>query len=106
MEDTLGVNLCLKWLEIRLNPCFSGRYSRSSFGMMLLVLTYSLNPCFSGRYSRRTYDELVFHMSDGVLILILVEDTLGAPFCFKHFNNNNCLNPCFSGRYSRSVCNS
>ena len=30
MEDTLGVNLCLKWLEIRLNPCFSGRYSRSN----------------------------------------------------------------------------
>ena len=37
----------------------------------------------------------------GVLILVLMEDTLGA--IYKHLTllEPLCLNPCFNGRYSR-----
>ena len=56
MEDTLGVLQVVRNIVIhgRLNPCSNGRYSRSYFG-------------------RYTKSWKVF-----VLILVLMEDTLGA----------------------------
>ena len=37
-----------------------------------------LNPCFNGRYSRRDYVKREILLSFSVLILVLMEDTLGA----------------------------
>ena len=37
----------------------------------------SLNPCFNGRYSRSYLFHERKHLSDVVLILVLMEDTLG-----------------------------
>ena len=56
MEDTLGAyrRTCYDTAQNRLNPCSNGRYSRSYFG-------------------RYTKSWKVF-----VLILVLMEDTLGA----------------------------
>ena len=59
-----------------------------------------LNPCFSGTYSRRTPRRSSSNRSS-VLILVLVEHTLGAPEVSTSFFDQ-CLNPCFSGTYSRS----
>ena len=53
MEDTLGVRI---------------RQQQSNF--------LSLNPCSNGRYSRREIDWLSFR-GEYVLILVLMEDTLG-----------------------------
>ena len=86
-----------------LNPCFSGGWSRSSkFLIDLITDPSSLNPCFSGGWSRRKYSPGKWYMirrlnpcfSGGwsrslhrnfrrdpgalVLILVLVEDGLGA----------------------------
>ena len=50
---------------------------------------YRLNPCFNGRYSR-SYDSLLLNREDTmVLILVLMEDTLGGlpPF----FDRTLCL---------------
>ncbi len=64
-----------------LNPCFSGRWSRRTFGKISLVLEdVSLNPCFSGRWSRS-----LIHCLN------------------KYANIVLSLNPCFSGRWSRSA---
>ena len=54
MEDTLGVYMFLNQdaFSICLNPCFNGRYSRS-------------------------YKEVAGFYRDVVLILVLMEDTLG-----------------------------
>ena len=40
------------------------------------VVIQSLNPCSNGRYSRR-YEEDYDYVSSVVLILVLMEDTLG-----------------------------
>ena len=59
-----------------LNPCFSGTYSRSTVVITIMSNRTSLNPCFSGTYSRSTF--LLFKVTQGgVLILVLVEHTLG-----------------------------
>ena len=78
MEDTLGVK---------------GRYK--------YVTTASLNPCFNGRYSRSLEFPGMIEEQYDVLILVLMEDTLGG-------RKENIvvllyigLNPCFNGRYSR-----
>ena len=61
-----------------LNPCFNGRYSRSQAKTVAWRrCTSSLNPCFNIRYSRRTSLPL-FNELWSVLILVLMEDTLGA----------------------------
>ena len=36
----------------RLNPCCSGRWSRTIVFILLSLLLQSLNPCCSGRWSR------------------------------------------------------
>ena len=78
MEDTLGEvekNLCLLF-SFRLNPCFNGRYSRS-YHYLSKGFRVCLNPCFNGRYSRRD-EKILQKVADMiVLILVLMEDTLG-----------------------------
>ena len=39
---------------------------------------------------------------EGVLILVLMEDTLEVTRTTSHFSATLRLNPCFNGRYSRS----
>ena len=39
----------------------------------------------------------------GVLILVLMEDTLREVFSVKRIESQSCLNPCFNGRYSQSA---
>ena len=41
--------------------------------------------------------------SDEVLILVLMEDTLGEQFVIMRKRWLHSLNPCFNGRYSRSA---
>ncbi len=78
MEDTLGgdVRASLRFPITCLNPCFNGRYSRSDV-KYIFVSMYT------------------------VLILVLMEDTLGEPSSMEVLLNGG-LNPCFNGRYSRS----
>ena len=63
-----------------LNPCCSGRWSRTCFLMERNIdfMLIRLNPCCSGRWSRTI-------VKVSVLLLIKV-----------------CLNPCCSGRWSRT----
>ena len=77
MEDTLGdVSEPRSFFYLRgLNPCFNGRYSRS-FTEGERNVVFSLNPCFNGRYSR-SYIKDLKSVEDFVLILVLMEDTLG-----------------------------
>ena len=79
MEDTLGV--IMKYI---------------------IRLLASLNPCFNGRYSRR-YGQDIGSLSNAyaVLILVLMEDTLGVSIIDRSNLPITCLNPCFNGRYSR-----
>ena len=64
-----------------------------------LSMVSSLNPCSNGRYSRRA--QLIEHNTDKVvLILVLMEDTLGEFGTISQVATNR-LNPCSNGRYSR-----
>ena len=56
MEDTLGATAKCRWVSLK-----------------------SLNPCFNGRYSRRR-EELFNGNDNNVLILVLMEDTLGGDY--------------------------
>ena len=84
-----------------------------------------LNPCFSGGWSRRPKEqsphtlnkqvlilvlvedglgasnELARRRFFGVLILVLVEDGLGALLQYNECEVYSSLNPCFSGGWSR-----
>ena len=60
----------------------------------------SLNPCFNGRYSRSKAIR-GFVAQEDVLILVLMEDTLGENHFTTSWYKLQCLNPCFNGRYSR-----
>ena len=56
VEDGLGVEKAtvVDSQYGRLNPCFSGGWSRSTMGLTLNNYTKEcLNPCFSGGWSRR-----------------------------------------------------
>ncbi|WP_231370785.1 hypothetical protein, partial [Prevotella sp. F0091] len=57
-----------------------------------------LNPCFNGRYSRRLKEILLEEDARNVLILVLMEDTLGEHFRSTIFKVKISLNPCFNGR--------
>ena len=63
----------------------------------------SLNPCFSGGWSRRAADLDAAATAAVVLILVLVEDGLGADLIELLRTAQICLNPCFSGGWSRSA---
>ena len=60
-----------------------------------------LNPCFSGTYSRRLASIGAWY-TVRVLILVLVEHTLGETRQGIITLPQRSLNPCFSGTYSRS----
>ena len=62
--------------RICLNPCSNGRYSRRSAKTQTLKTSTSLNPCSNGRYSRRCKHTFLNPLMP-VLILVLMEDTLG-----------------------------
>ena len=56
VEHTLGGSFyqLLRPVYVRLNPCFSGTYSRRMEKFIVINREReSLNPCFSGTYSRR-----------------------------------------------------
>ena len=87
MEDTLGEKLSLKRVTkmLRLNPCFNGRYSRSTYNygkkecyreVLILVLMED---------TLGVLDKLADAMLGSVLILVLMEDTLGVfcSLCYK-----------------------
>ena len=61
----------------------------------------SLNPCCSGRWSRSCRQKKDIVIIVEVLILVVVEDGLGArsTWCLVWWNRS--LNPCCSGRWSR-----
>ena len=61
---------------LRLNPCFSGRWSLTSLCKMIAHDGLSLNPCFNGRWSLTTPEDMVVAIATLVLILVLVEDGL------------------------------
>ena len=84
-----------------LNPCFSGRWSRSSITDAMASGISSLNPCFSGRWSRSSPLNLTIMELYLVLILVLVEDGLGDDVINNGVATEWSLNPCFSGRWSR-----
>ena len=71
---------------------------------MLFYNHHCLNPCFSGTYSRR-YSVYITRRILCVLILVLVEHTLGASLEDLDGKIITRLNPCFSGTYSRSMFN-
>ena len=62
----------------------------------------SLNPCFSGPYSR-SRDIRQTICGRIVLILVLVDHTLGDNIKVVDIYRTKCLNPCFSGPYSRRL---
>ena len=70
-ERTIPANM------MSLNPCCSGRWSRTWFGLILIKrIIASLNPCCSGRWSR-TYLFVNFKIGElYVLILVVVDDGL------------------------------
>ena len=92
---------CNFYGSVSLNPCCSGRWSRTSCsnslvdalksvlilvvvddGLVLcqgcsnLTQAASLNPCCSGRWSRTLYSSLLPRASCHVLILVVVDDGL------------------------------
>ena len=62
--------------QICLNPCCSGRWSRTECFKMFRHLLNSLNPCCSGRWTRTFRTLLEFVMEKSVLILVVVDDGL------------------------------
>jgi len=60
-----------------LNPCFNGRYSRRIETLEKGDVFMGLNPCFNGRYSRSNKSAVEVNEKCEVLILVLMEDTLG-----------------------------
>jgi len=65
----------LKFRE-SLNPYSTGRYSMSGILSGERLAFYRLNPYSTGRYSMSDFDDEGVALTDGVLILILLEDTL------------------------------
>ncbi len=61
-----------------------------------------LNPCFSGRWSRTICSVFNKLKMMWVLILVLVEDGLGLQIVMPLSPRVYSLNPCFSGRWSRT----
>ena len=94
-------HFCILW-NLGLNPCCSGRWSRTECFKMFRHLLNSLNPCCSGRWTRTFRTLLEFVMEKSVLILVVVEDGLVQ---LDYGNNRSSLislNPCCSGRWSRT----
>ena len=105
VEDGLvlaTLRLVLEWLTC-LNPCCSGRWSRTFEKFHIFCPCWRLNPCCSGRWSR-TQNVRTFANADGrVLILVVVEDGLVLVMTLPLWWWQLSLNPCCSGRWSRTV---
>ena len=86
MEDTLGEleNIFQKML-ISLDPCSNGRYSRSTCNRLSYCCSLCLDPCSNGRYSRRAAINQAALSCKCVLILVLMEDTLGESKTYESF---------------------
>ena len=97
-------NILLLLMEFGLNPCCSGRWSRTAFAGNSLLESpkRSLNPCCSGRWSRTLLAKLVELLGPRVLILVVVDDGLVHEIDFIDASNGFSLNPCCSGRWSRT----
>ena len=81
VEDGLGVFFFCPLARAGhcLNPCFSGGWSRSvKIKNHNKFYTLGLNPCFSGGWSRSVLGMTSTEQHGMVLILVLVEDGLGA----------------------------
>ena len=109
-----------------LNPCCSGRWSRTYANVNNEQKAQSLNPCCSGRWSRTTRQIKLSRSTQPVLILVVVEDGLVQKRLLKvivfylrvlilvvvedglvrtrqgFILSLFCLNPCCSGRWSRT----
>ena len=59
-----------------------------------------LNPCYSGRWSRRIMITFPFKTTI-VLILVIAVDGLGGAYADSLELGGRGLNPCYSGRWSR-----
>ena len=81
-----------------LNPCSYGRWSqRLKTTTESRLFRYCLNPCCCGRWSQRHFGARLHWNFLSVLILVLVEDGLGAsPITVR---TRSCLNPCSCGRW-------
>ena len=94
----------LRYVELRLNPCYSGRWSRTLNKSTGIVMTLGgLNPYCSGRWSRT-----------GTLRVADVDPDFGLnPYCSGRWSRTQdywlqewcarCLNPYCSGRWSRTL---
>ena len=77
MEDGLGpLSAAFITSFLGLNPCFNGRWSRTSKGVRIDYKVAGLNPCFNGRWSRTEAFPEIINLW-WVLILVLMEDGLG-----------------------------
>ena len=107
VEDGLGVRSITpqEHVEKRLNPCFSGGWSRRE-GLQnrlvrvksVLILVLVEDGLGGGRKDAHQAPR-------EVLILVLVEDGLGELGFLRNTPSIYCLNPCFSGGWSRSMQN-
>ena len=87
----------------RLNPCFSGCWSRTyQYRCKLQRSQKCLNPCFSGCWSRTRLNFVLIFSRLNVLILVLVDVGLGLRTDFEGGRKLPSLNPCFSGCWSRT----
>ena len=86
-----------------LNPCCSGRWSRTNLISSMPIMRLRLNPCCSGRWSRTGGNLAIRQVSMGVLILVVVEDGLVRDNVQLNAEERTSLNPCCSGRWSRTA---
>ena len=87
-----------------LNPCCSGRWSRTIIAFAIVFDACSLNPCCSGRWSRTYYPCQYDDGATCVLILVVVDDGLvPTDYNYLNFYDYVSLNPCCSGRWSRTL---
>ena len=70
--------------------------------MHRLLVLLRLNPCYSGRWSRRSKDVATTSYGEDVLILVIAVDGLGEDL-LDELKRDYRLNPCYSGRWSRRL---
>ena len=87
MEDTLRdvAENVAQQVENSLNPCCNGRYSQSNESTTVSSIIGRLNPCCNGRYSQRQVILSLTTSDSGVLILVVMEDTLRESKTYESF---------------------
>ena len=77
MDDGLvPISILDKAKVVSLNPCCSGRWSRTTELGDDVAFMASLNPCCSGRWSRTCVVMQIKNRLPNVLILVVVDDGL------------------------------